>query len=253
MENYTVEEYALCTRFKSKRRKKRVVKEDFEKQLIQLNKFEDELLEKRRNLPLVQLEIPYQKGWQRNFKLRDDVAKSSEALFYSELLEKINTWQFSPEKSFKRKKKRKSRNVYVEKIQTVKEFSEWEWKSSKLELTEKEKALFYKRERWCSNCKRYKIHYVFSQPWRYVLRVSPYMITHTKMVDSDLESQIQSIRNYIENHNLRNRINKILGGFSNGWKFYRPENPKEKNPIKNKSRHSLYQQYADEMIENHGK
>ncbi|WP_294960475.1 hypothetical protein [uncultured Flavobacterium sp.] len=107
MENYTVDEYALCTRFRSKRRKKRLVKEDFEKHLIQLRKLEVELWEKRKNLPLVPLKIPYQKGWQRNFKLRDDVARSAEAEFFRNLLEKINTWQFSPEKSFKRKKKRK--------------------------------------------------------------------------------------------------------------------------------------------------
>lgn len=253
MENYTVDEYALCTRFKSKRRKKRLVKEDFEKQLIHLRKLEVSLWNKRRDLPLVSLENPYQKGWQRNFKLRDDVARSSEAEFYRELLEKINTWQFSPEKSFKTKKKRKRRHVYVEKIQTVKEFSEWEWKSSKLELTEKEKAHFYKRERWCSNFKRYKIHYVFNEPWRYVLRVSPYMITHTKMVDSDLESQIQLTDNYIVNHNLRNKINRLVDGFSRRWSYYEKENPKEISPIKNKSLHELYQQYADEMIENHGK
>ncbi|QSW89500.1 hypothetical protein J0383_01490 [Flavobacterium endoglycinae] len=253
MENYTVDEYALCTRFKSKRKKKRLVKEDFDKQLIQLRKLEKELWNKRRDLPLVPLEVPYQKGWQRNFKLRDDVAKSSEAPFYIELLEKINTWQFSSEKAFKRKKKRKRKYVYVEKFQTVKEFSEWEWKSSKLELTEKEKAHFYRRERWCSNWKQYRIHYVFNEPWRYVLRVSPYMITHTKMVDSDLESQIQLIENYIVNHHLREKINRLVNGYSNTWKFYRKENPKEKNPIKNKSLHALYQQYADEMIENHGK
>jgi hypothetical protein len=248
MENYTVDEYALCARFKSKRRKKRLVKQDFEKQLIQLRKLEVELWDKRRDLPLVPLANPYQKGWQRNFILREDVSRSNESIFYKTLLEKINTWQFSSEKSFKRKKKRKRRNVYVEKIQTVKEFSEWEWRSPKLELTEKEKAHFYKWERWCSNFKRYKIHYVFNEPWRYVLRVSPYLITHTKMVDSDLESQIQLIDNYITNRNLRNKINKLRGGFSNHWKYYQNENPREINPIKNKSLHELYQQYADEMI-----
>ncbi|GAA3768960.1 hypothetical protein GCM10022423_22830 [Flavobacterium ginsengiterrae] len=253
MENYTVNEYALCARFKSKRRKKRLVKEDFEKQLIHLRKLEVSLWNKRRDLPLVPLEVSYQKGWQRNFKLRDDVARSGEASFYKELLEKINTWQFSPEKSFKKKKKRKRRHVYVEKIQTVKEFSEWEWKSSKLELTEKEKAHFYKRERWCSNFKRYKIHYVFNEPWRYVLRVSPYMITHTKMVDCDLECEIQLIDNYIVNHNLRDKINRLMYGSSLKWSYYEKENPKEISPIKNKSLHELYQQYVDEMIENHGK
>lgn len=248
MENYTVEEYALCSRFKNKRTKKRLVKEDFEKQLIQIRKLENELWKKRNDLPLVPLTNPYQKGWQRSFKLREDVARSSDALFYSTLLEKINTWQFCLDKSFKRKKKRKRRHVYVEKIQTVKEFSEWDWKSPKLALTEKEKVHFFKRERWCNACKRYKIHYVFNEPWRYVLRVSPNMITHTKMVDSILESEIQVVENYIVNYNLRYKINKLVNGFSYGNRYYQIENPKEKNPIKNKSQHVLYQQYADEMI-----
>ncbi|WP_149207702.1 hypothetical protein [Flavobacterium johnsoniae] len=248
MENYTVDEYALCTRFKSKRRKKRLVKEDFEKHLIQLRKLEKELWKKRKDLPLIPLENPYQKGWQRCFVLREDVGRSSEAEFYRTLLEKINTWQFSSEKSFKRKKKRKRRNVYVEKIQTVKEFSEWEWKSPKLELTEKEKVHFYKRERWCSNFKRYKIHYVFNEPWRYILRVSPYMITHTKMVDSDLESEIQLLENYIVNLDLRNKINRLIHGSSLKWSYYEKENPKETSPIKNISLNTLYQQYLDEMI-----
>lgn len=248
MENYTTEEYALYTRFKDKRRKKRLVKKDFDKQLIQLRKLEVELWNKRRDLPLVPLEIPYQKGWQRNFKLRDDVARSNEASFYRELLEKINTWQFSPEKSFKRNKKRKRKHVYVEKVQNVKEFSPSKWTSSKNELTEKEKVHFYKRERWCSNFKRYKVHYVFNEPWRYVLLVSPYMVTHTRMVDSDLENEIDIIDNYIVNHNLRDKINKLVKGFSNRWKYYQSENPREINPIKNIGLNILYQQYIDEMI-----
>ena len=253
MENYTVEEYALCSRFKSKRRKERAVKEDFEKQLIQLRKLEDQLWKKRRDLPLVLLKSPYQKGWQRNFVLRDDIKRSNESSFYQILLEKINTVQYSSEKSFKKKKKRKRKHVYVEKLQTVKEFSESEWRSPKLALTEKEKMHFYKRERWCPNCKRYKIHYVFNEPWRYVFSVRPNMITHTKMVDELLESEIRILDNYIVNHNLRHKINKLVLGKARFSGYYQYENPKEKNPIKNKSLHVLYQQYADENDINHGK
>jgi hypothetical protein len=248
MENYTAEEYALCSRFKNKRTKKRLVKEDFEKQLIQIRKLEVELWKKRQNLPLVPLATPYQKGWERSFVLREDIVRSNEASFYKTLLEKINTWQHSPEKSFKKKKKRKRKHVYVEKLQTVKEFSESEWRSPKLSLTEKEKMHFYKRERWCPNCKRYKIHYVFNEPWRYVFRIKPYMITHTKMVDADLESEIQVLDNYITNLNLRYKINKLVNGFSYRWRYYQNENPREISPIKNKSLHVLYQQYVDEMI-----
>lgn len=248
MENYTVNEYALCSRFKSKRIKKRVVKEDFEKQLIQLRKLEVELWKKRQDLPLVPLTTPYQKGWQRSFVLREDITRSNDSSFYTVLLEKINTVQFSSEKSFKKKKKRKRKHVYVEKLQSLKEFSESEWRSPKLELTEKEKIHFYKRERWCPNCKRYKIHYVFREPWRYVFRVRPNMITHTKMIDTVLESEIQLLDNYITNLNLRYKINKLVDGFSYRNRYYQNENPRERNPIKNKSLYVLYQQYVDETI-----
>ncbi|OXE99159.1 hypothetical protein BC749_102615 [Flavobacterium araucananum] len=248
MENYTVNEYALCSRFKSKRIKKRVVKEDFEKQLIQLRKLEVELWKKRQDLPLVPLTTPYQKGWQRSFVLREDITRSNDSSFYTVLLEKINTVQFSSEKSFKKKKKRKRKHVYVEKLQSLKEFSESEWRSPKLELTEKEKIHFYKRERWCPNCKRYKIHYVFREPWRYVFQVRPNMITHTKMIDTVLESEIQLLDNYITNLNLRYKINKLVDGFSYRNRYYQNENPRERNPIKNKSLYVLYQQYVDETI-----
>ncbi|MFH7015303.1 hypothetical protein [Flavobacterium sp. FlaQc-47] len=164
------------------------------------------------------------------------------------MLEKINTVQFSSEKSFKKKKNRRRKHVYVEKLQTVKEFSESEWRSPKLTLKEKEKTHFYKSEHWCPNCKRYKIHYVFSDPWRYVMRVRPNMITHTKMVDAVLESEIQILDNYITNLNLRYKINKLVDGFSYRWSYYQDENPRERNPIKNKSLPVLYQQYVDEMI-----
>ncbi|WP_428229235.1 hypothetical protein [Flavobacterium sp.] len=197
---------------------------------------------------MVPLAVPYQKGWQRNFVLREDIARSNESSFYKVLLEKINTVQFSSEKSFKKKKKRKRKHVYVEKLQAVKEFSESEWRSPKLTLTEKEKTHFYKRECWCPNCKRYKIHYVFNEPWRYVMRVRPNMITHTKMVDAVLESEIQILDNYITNLNLRYKINKLVDGFSYRNRYYQNENPRERNPIKNKNLHMLYQQYVDETI-----
>jgi hypothetical protein len=74
------------------------------------------------------------------------------------------------------------------------------------------------------------------------------MITHTKMVDSDLESEIQILDNYIVNLNLRNKINRLIHGSSLKWSYYEKENPKETSPIKNKSLNTLYQQYLDEMI-----
>lgn len=246
MDNYLLDDYIQCSRLKNKRQKKSAVKKDFEKQLIQLDKFEDELLHKRKALPLVPLATPYQKGWQRYFILREDIAKSKEALFYKTLLEKINTSQYSSEKSFKSKKKRKRKHVYIEKLQVVKEFSESEWRSPKLSLTAKEKMHFYKRERWCPNCKRFKIHYIFDEPWRYVLRIRPNMITHTKMVDAVLESEIDRVRNYITNRFLRNSMIKIGQGYVKFMKWRIDEKSKYHNPLANKSIHTVMDEYYKE-------
>jgi len=62
-------------RIKSARRKKRLVKLDFDKRLIRLSKTREELQEQKRNLPIVPLEHPYQRGWKRFFVLRDDMKR----------------------------------------------------------------------------------------------------------------------------------------------------------------------------------
>lgn len=60
-------DYALGARLKSKRRRKRLSKKAKEKQLIALHHLEMDLWHQKRNLPLVPLEKPYQKGWVRFF------------------------------------------------------------------------------------------------------------------------------------------------------------------------------------------
>ncbi|MCD0473241.1 hypothetical protein LPB87_02425 [Flavobacterium sp. EDS] len=246
MDNYLLDDYIQCSRLKTKRQKKRLVKEDFEKQLIQLNKLQDELWEKKRCLPLVPLAMPYQKGWQRYFVLREDIARSKEALFYKTVLEKINTVQYSPDKSFKKKKKRKRKHVYVEKLQIIKEFSESEWRSPKLILTEKEKIHFYKRERWCPNCKRYKVHYIFNEPWRYVLRVRPNMITHTRMVDAVLESEIDRLENYLTRNFLRYTMMKMKHGSLDNGQWRVVKQLKYINPLDYKQIHTVMDEYYKE-------
>ncbi|MGY3212657.1 hypothetical protein ACVW2L_001710 [Mucilaginibacter sp. HD30] len=61
-------EWPRC--IKSARRKRRLVKTDRDKQLIQLDKRRDELWEQKTLLPMVTLEHPYQCGWKRFFVLR---------------------------------------------------------------------------------------------------------------------------------------------------------------------------------------
>ena len=246
MDNYFLDDYINCSRLKSKKKKKQLVKKDFEKQLIQVSKLEKELWKKHRDLPLVPLITPYQKGWERYFVLREDVARSGDALFYNVLLEKINTVQYAPDKSFKKKKRKKGMYVYNDKQQTVKDFFEYEWASPKLELTEKEKAHFHKVERWSDNWKCYRIHYVFDEPWRFVLRVRPNMITHTKMVDADLESEIDNLGNYIMNNFLQYSMLKIVHGSVKRRRWKAKDILKYQNPLTNKQIHTMMYEFNEE-------
>src|SRR4051812_27896029 len=106
---------------KSARQKRRLVKTDRDKQLIQLDKRRDVLWDERARLPPVALEHPYQSGWKRFFVLRPDVKHSPRALFYEELLLKINTFEYHHDKTFKRKKRRKRWYGYVVKEQRLRE------------------------------------------------------------------------------------------------------------------------------------
>lgn len=248
MENYTEDDYALCSRFKSERKKKRLVKEDFEKKLRQIFNQRKQLFNAVRDLPLVPLDEPYQKGWFRFFVLRPDVLVGPNAGFFINLLEKINTYQFSNEKSFTKRKRKLGKKISVPSDQFFKPISISDWNCKKLGLTENEKSYFTLTKKRSDTFGRYIIYYRFDEPWRFVLRVKPYIVTHKKAVDADLESELRVLENYITNYNLNNKINRLVMGYArySGWKVY--QNPKELNPIKNKSRHLLYKQYVDEMI-----
>jgi hypothetical protein len=78
-------EWPRC--IKSARRKKRLVKLDFDKQLIRLSKTMNSWATKAKftKVPLVH---PYQRGWKRLFVLQDDIKRGPLAEFYEALLKK---------------------------------------------------------------------------------------------------------------------------------------------------------------------
>jgi hypothetical protein len=120
------------SRIKSARRKTRLQKNDKEKQLIGLDKKQTILYQQEKDLPWLPLDIPYQKGWKRFFVLRDDVARSRDADFFTELLLKINTTQHANNKSFTKRKKKKRKKIEVEIQQSLKSFDERDWDNLKI-------------------------------------------------------------------------------------------------------------------------
>jgi len=232
-------------RLKSARQKKRLVKKDRDKQLIQLDKRQNLLWKQKRELPMIPLEHPYQKGWKRLFVLRKDVQQSAKAAFYKGILDKINTIEYNHDKCFKRRKRKRWRHHYEERQQTLRPIDEHEWFRNKLKLTDEEQLFFHRHEGFSERRREAIITYLFAEPWRFVLVIKPRIIHEVKVVDELLEQELKAIDNHIENQWLQPKMDKLKSGgrYRNRGAFY--ERPKYINKLKNKPTYLRQEQYMD--------
>ncbi|WP_292009621.1 hypothetical protein [Chryseobacterium sp.] len=212
----------LFYRLRSLRSRKRTIKKDIEKQIRQKYKRRNELCIIRCNIPWIPLEEPYQRGFVRFFVVRDDVKRSKQGEFFEELLRKINTNMYSPVRKFLKKKRKWGKKIYVAREQKLRRIYWYEWNSEKLKLSDAEKQCFIKKEEYCFAGKTRKVYYEFIEPWRFVLRVRPNMITHYKPIDADLECEEE----YLSSHLAKNKIKGILTNRIIG-KSYRWNSKKE--------------------------
>lgn len=214
------ETYALSGRFKNERRRKRLLKEERDKKLVRTFKELRKLKKAQCALGYADLVPPVQKGWKRFFVLRPDAAAGKDAGFFLGLLEKVNTTTYSHRKDFKYKCRRNGKRVDVERVQKVKMF--WTWEFKKLHLAEKEKPYF--KLDWFVNDRGHLIPiYVFTEPWRFVLKVKPNMITKVKVIDPGMMSLESEIDGYLDRNMLVPRVVRLLRGSYSGrcrWKNY---------------------------------
>lgn len=207
--------YVLSGRFKTKRQKKRLRIEGRDKQLVYVYSELLEVKKQQRNPGLAELHPPEQKGWARFFILRPDVERCNDSEFFRSILEKMNTVTYSHRKDFKYKHRRGGKRVDVDRIQLLRGFYNYEW--LKLKLNEKEMSYFRMTWEFAGNSTQIRLKYVFTEPWRFVLRVRPNMITHVKIIDPELMRRERELDNYFEGNNLYPRISKQL----HGWRKYR--------------------------------
>lgn len=204
--------YASCSRLKTKRRKKRLQRKDKDKQLIQLYKKLEQIRKEQNSLGYTDLIPPVQKGWKRFFVLHTDLARLDDALFFQQLLNKINITQFSFRRDFKIKQKRKGKKVYVDRDQPLPEIELYQLR--RLNFTEKEQMYFNYEPRYDKNHWRApRMVLIFNEPWRFVLKVEPNMITQVRIIDPCLNQQEQEIKNHLVNNNLWVKMCKLIDGY----------------------------------------
>src|SRR3954453_19280406 len=159
----------LQFRLRTARHKKRMQYEDWDKQLLALQRESNALHKQQRNLGWIELHPPVMRGWKRYFVLRDEFAKGRQAPFFERILSKINTTQYSHRKDFKVKKRKGGKKVYVATEQHL--YNPNPYYFNKMEFTEAEKQFFEERVITDERTGNLSRIFVFTEPWRYVLRV----------------------------------------------------------------------------------
>lgn len=197
---------------KTERRRKRLLKKELEKKLIALGKERNTLRRAQYMAPPVELEEPVRKGWKRYFVLREDVARQPKAAFFQNILDKINTVEYSKDKKFSAKK-RKKRSQYIIRTQKLRPVYEHEFTHPKrAQFTEKEREYFVPAYFRYSPKDRYHEVFFFVQPWRFVLKIEPHWITHVKAWDQAAETRLLEITRYLEKENLMHKMIKLNSG-----------------------------------------
>ena len=217
----------FSTRLRTKRARKRSVKTAKEKNVRDKYKRRKEIFIEQKEIPLVPLKEPYQKGFERYFVLREDIKKENEIEFFTQILKKINTSQYAETRKFVKKRKRNGKRIYVPRIQELKQLQPYEYSGPHSILNDEERRYFACIQVYDPKTKRFKGIYEFLQPWRFRLIIKPNMITHYKPLDIDLKREEAQIDHFFDKYkNQGILLKKIVGG---GYSYERK--PKFKNPF----------------------
>ncbi len=204
----------------SKRRERKIYVEFDKKRIYTIFKEYFDIQNSYRNLVPIE---PYKRGYDRWFGLRDDVKKRDDANRIAECLVFVQNKDWSKNKDFVKKDYKTKKMVKVELgIKDVdKKIFEDETKvplylHKYFELTfyppyhiKIGKSLHITPGRWVY---RFKDKHMF----KYV--VKPHWVTHAYVVDPDLQSREQELKNIIDNSNLWIKYYKYMSK-SNGYDY----------------------------------
>lgn len=222
------------------RRKIRKKKEAEYRNIFQLYREYIDICNSIRNLGYEVLDPPIQKGWKRMYVLREDIQMSKYSDFFQGILDKINTIVISNRKDFKVKKHRKGKYRYVLKQQELKKLDECTFLK---EFDDKEKEYFTREAYFCRYSKRLKYKYIFTQTWRFVLKTFPNMIDKVKIIDPILESKSDLLSVYLHDKKQIYHLDIIQRG---SWSECLGYNRHQSNPLKNKTKTAIMQEYDSE-------
>lgn len=220
MDNFAIEQdWTMHCNIMSRRCRIQRIRKARDKKLRTLDKEYRKLYNNIRDLGYEKLEHPIRCGYKRLFILAEDTRHCPNTEFYQNILDKINTIRYSPNKEFDRKRTSKKwrKRKRFRKEQTLLEPSRNQFHNT-LKFTEDEQRMFYEINYYDYTLKKCCTKYVFSEPWRFVLRIRPHWITEIKRKDALLEQALSEVEAIVSQHKNTGRLTKLKGGNSYAWK-----------------------------------
>ncbi|MCH5717879.1 hypothetical protein [Niabella hibiscisoli] len=128
------------------------------------------------------------------FHIKSRCSNRKKSDFFQNILDKVNTIQYSWKKEFTVKRRKYGKKIFVPKPQHLQTFRDWELR--KLHLLPDELQFF--RADWITDKygKEYLL-YVFTEPWRFQLTIQPNIIDKRRKLDTALEAEVDSIDRYM--------------------------------------------------------
>lgn len=145
---------------------------------------------------LFELETPIFDGWEREFKVRDDIARSPEGPDLQRVLEFVQCKMLRSNKKFivRTSKRRKEYKPIVQELETLSE-------KSFEKVPDDLKKYFYKYEKQFSWGGPRMVWGVI-HPWKFEFVIKKHYRTHVPVTSSELDSEYERVSNKLWNHDM---------------------------------------------------
>jgi hypothetical protein len=192
--------------------------ESRDKKLIRLRKRLHELWAMERALPLIELDEPIQRGFQRSYTLRDDIARRRDANDFKRILAVINTTVYCDKIDFKVKKYYNKQTTDIP--QGLKYIPELKIDDYGWPAHFKTKWFTYQVRTHVTKYGSYQVKgYWFNYDYFFVHKIEPYFVTHRRDVDPNIAKELTEIKQYMQQNNGWERLNHLQGS-SNSYRDY---------------------------------
>lgn len=186
-----------------------------DKHLLSLHKEHRKLLNVQRSAPLIELDEPYQRGWVRFFRLRDDASRREDAETLKEILDEINVYQYCRKGTFTQKNKKTGVEEPIghnPKKYNVKEWCLYKWPPIYHKYFE---IRLVTERNWRNQLVRNQ-RYVFKYPFYFVSHIEKHFVTHQRVGMPEIDARLAEIEDCLYQQDIQGRLDNLLG-FKYRW------------------------------------